>query len=364
MGDFFDKVEVAVAFDDVLLKPSYSEVASRSEVDVSSYLTENLKFNIPLIPANMNTVVDVEMIEKMVELGGTCSFHRYFSPAELERRWMLLNLGCAGSVGISIGVNPSWYEPVLETLMDLPIGFRPAYVIIDVAHGDHLKVVQTIHWVKKKYPSLPIIAGNVCTRTGALRLANEGVSAIKCGVGPSRVCTTRIVTACGHPQLSAIKNISCAIKEFNENNNTKIKVIADGGICSSGDCVKCYAAGADFVMIGGMLSGTDETPGEILTSPTGEKTKIYAGMASSSVQSVFFEKSPDDITPEGISMTVPCKGPVEIVIKKLIGGIRSGMSYCGCRNIAELQEYGEEPSNWVRVTNAGYIEGTPHGLRK
>ena len=232
-------------------------------------------------------------------------------------------------------------------------------LVIDVAHGHSDLAVDMTKAVRQKLPKVDIIAGNVATAAGVVALAKAGADCIKVGVGPGSICTTRIVTGCGVPQLSAVAECSLAAQEY----NPALTIIADGGISSSGDIVKALAAGADAVMLGNMLAGTDESPGETLYK-NGRKVKVIRGMAGigsvASKREREFGRSSDifDVVPEGVEGVVNYRGPVEAVLRNLCGGIASGLSYCGVRRISDLPAAAE----FVRITPSAQRESGAHDI--
>jgi IMP dehydrogenase len=219
-------------------------------------------------------------------------------------------------------------------------------------------VIDAAKSVKKKFPDLDLVVGNIATGEAAKALAKAGADAVKVGVGPGSICTTRVVAGVGLPQLSAVMEAAKALK------GSDVKVIADGGIRFSGDIVKALAAGADSVMVGSLLAGTEEAPGEMIIYE-GRKFKAYRGMGSIEAMEEgskdrYFQDVEDDIkklVPEGISGRVPFKGYVAEVLYQLTGGLRAGMGYCGAKNIEKLKQ-----SKFVRITTAGVIEGHPHDV--
>lgn len=232
-------------------------------------------------------------------------------------------------------------------------------VTIDSAHGHHIQIVDTVREMKKLYPHLPIIAGNIVTKEAALDLIAAGADALKVGVGPGSICTTRVVAGVGMPQLSAISDVAQVAKEHG------VGVIADGGIKLSGDIVKAIAAGADAVMIGSLFAGTKEAPGEEVILE-GRRYKAYVGMGSLSAMARgskdrYFQTSKEakKLVPEGIEGRVPYKGELADVVYQLLGGLRSGMGYCGTPTIEDLQQN----SKFIRITNAGLIESHPHDIQ-
>ncbi|WP_038031624.1 IMP dehydrogenase [Thermonema rossianum] len=231
-------------------------------------------------------------------------------------------------------------------------------ISIDTAHGHSRGVLDAVKKVKQAYPDLPLVAGNVATGAAAKALAEAGADAVKVGVGPGSICTTRVVAGVGVPQLSAVMEAAAALK------GTDIPVIADGGIRYSGDVVKALAGGAHTVMIGSLLAGTEESPGDVIIFE-GRRFKTYRGMGSLEAMEAgskdrYFQDVEDDIkklVPEGIVGRVPYKGTVGEVIYQLVGGLRAGMGYCGAKDIAALQE-----AKFVRITNAGVRESHPHDI--
>jgi IMP dehydrogenase len=253
-----------------------------------------------------------------------------------------------------VGVTPD----LLNRLDDL-IKAGVDVVSIDTAHGHSSGVIQALKQVKEKFPQLEVIVGNVATGAGARALAEAGADAVKVGVGPGSICTTRIIAGVGMPQLSAVYEAAKALE------GSGIPVIADGGIRFSGDVAKAIAAGASTVMIGSLLAGTDEAPGEI-SIYEGRKFKSYRGMGSLEAmedgsKDRYFQDAEDDIkklVPEGIVGRVPFKGRVSEVLYQLVGGLKAGMGYCGAKDIAALQQ-----ARFVKITIAGARESHPHDVQ-
>ncbi len=233
--------------------------------------------------------------------------------------------------------------------------------VIDTAHGHTALVLQTVEAAKNLYPDLPIIAGNAATAQGTRDLISAGADAVKVGIGAGSICTTRIVAGAGMPQLTAV--LECAAESHKHN----IPIIADGGIKYSGDIVKALAAGADVVMLGSMLAGLEESPGDIILYE-GRRYKVYRGMGSMGAMQghgadrygsgVKSSGERDKLVPEGVEGQVPYRGKLTNIIYQMVGGLRSGMGYVGASNLAELQEN----SRFVRITNAGLLESHPHGI--
>jgi IMP dehydrogenase len=257
-------------------------------------------------------------------------------------------------VGAAVGVTPDLLERI-AALVKVGVDV----VSIDTAHGHSKGVIEALKNVKAQYPNLDIIVGNVATGEGAKALADAGADAIKVGVGPGSICTTRIIAGIGVPQLSAVYEASKAVL------GTGVPVIADGGIRYSGDIVKAIAAGASTIMIGSLLAGTDEAPGaEILYE--GRRFKSYRGMGSVEAmedgsKDRYFQDAEDDIkklVPEGIVGRVPYKGKVSGIIYQLVGGLKAGMGYCGAGNIEALKA-----AKFIRITTAGSRESHPHDIQ-
>ncbi len=263
-------------------------------------------------------------------------------------------------VGAAIGVGPDWEER-LQALVDADVDV----VAIDVAHGHSKKVIETVKAIRSNFPDVEIIAGNVATEEGAEALIKAGAAAVKVGVGPGSICTTRIVAGVGVPQITAIMEAAKAGRKYG------ISIIADGGIKFSGDITKALAAGADAVMIGSLFAGTEESPGETILYQ-GRTYKLYRGMGSlgamkegSSDRYMQADESEEGgftadtkLVPEGIEGRVPYRGPLAGIVFQLVGGLRSGMGYVGCRTIKELQE----KAKFVRITLAGLRESHVHDV--
>jgi IMP dehydrogenase len=234
-------------------------------------------------------------------------------------------------------------------------------IVVDIAHGHSDNAINAVHMIKKAFPNCELIAGNVATGQGVKDLIKAGVDAVKIGVGSGSICITRVITGSGVPQLTAVVD---GVKVANEHD---VPVISDGGIRTSGDAIKALAAGASTVMIGSLFGGTDESPGKTIVRH-GKKFKMYRGMASfyaslgrkyrEEGSQVIDGEDPNDYVPEGVEAMVPYKGSVTDLIKQFVGGIRSGLSYCGAKNIAEMQRNAE----FVKITPAGITESQPHDV--
>ena len=256
-------------------------------------------------------------------------------------------------VGAAVGVTPDILDRI-QALRNSGVDV----ISIDTAHGHSKGVIEAAKRVRKKYPNLELIVGNIATGEAAKALAKAGADTVKVGVGPGSICTTRIVAGIGLPQLSAVYESAKALK------GSGVKVIADGGVRFSGDIVKALAAGADSVMIGSLLAGTEEAPGEVIIYE-GRKFKSYRGMGSLEAmddgsKDRYFQDAEDDIkklVPEGISGRVPFKGSVAEVLYQLVGGLKAGMGYCGAKNLEKLKL-----AKFVKITAAGVHESHPHDV--
>lgn len=468
----------ALTYDDVLLLPAYSEILPR-EVDTSTQLTKNIRLNIPLVSAAMDTVTEYELAVTMAQEGGIGIIHKNMSieaqAAQVRRvkrseSGMILDpvtlpdtailkdaldimknfkiggipvvANDGGLVGIitnrDIRFQKDFKKPVKEIMTKqnlvtapegidltkaeeilqeykiekLPIvnklgklvglvtykdilkkkdhpyackdefgrlrvgaavGVTPDILVrvealktagvdvisIDTAHGHSKGVIDTLKKVKAAFPTLEIMVGNIATAEAAIALADAGADGIKVGVGPGSICTTRIIAGVGMPQLSAVYEAAKAIE------GRGVPIIADGGIRFSGDLVKAIAGGASTIMIGSLLAGTEEAPGEVIIYE-GRKFKSYRGMGSLEAmedgsKDRYFQDAEDDIkklVPEGIVGRVPFKGKVSEVLYQLVGGLRAGMGYCGAKDINVLKN-----AKFVKITQAGVRESHPHDVQ-
>lgn len=270
-------------------------------------------------------------------------------PLACKDQYDQLRVGAA--VGIAAGT-PERVAALVAAGVDV--------IVVDTAHGHAQGVLDRVQWIKKNYPDVQVIGGNIATAAAAKALVAAGADAVKVGIGPGSICTTRIVTGVGVPQISAIANVVEALK------GTDIPVIADGGVRYSGDVCKAIAAGAQVVMIGSLFAGTDEAPGEVELYQ-GRSYKSYRGMGSLGAMTQgssdrYFQdtntKETEKLVPEGIEGRVPYRGSLQIVIQQLLGGLRSGMGYTGCATIAELRSKAE----FVRITSAGVRESHVHDV--
>lgn len=339
----------AYTFDDVLLVPQHSNIASRADVDLSTYLG-SMKLRLPILSANMDTVTEQKMAVAMGKRGGAGVLHRFADP-ETVFGWCKQCRDAGVPAILSVGLDRDSYN----TLKMVGMSKLVDAVCVDVAHGDHERVIELIKKIRKDFLLPDIIAGNVATGEAAVRLVRAGANIIKVGIGPGSVCSTRIMTGHGVPQLSAILDVSMALSVQSITPNYSI--IADGGIRNSGDIVKALAAGADAVMLGSLLAGTEESPGDVVMQD-GQAFKAYRGMASYDVQKEKRAGQPPRV--EGVSAKIPFRGSVDHTLNVLENGIRSGLSYSGARNLGELRDSAE----FVVVTQNGTREsGTHHPSR-
>lgn len=339
----------AICFDDVILVPQYSNIASRSSIDTSTKISFNdkeIKFKIPIISSPMSTITEAYMCNAIRSVGGLGIIHRY-NTIEFQSR--LLGFVNDNSVkAAAIGVTGD-YKERLSALVEKGLQI----VCIDIAHGDHSMMEDAIAYVRNEYSDLFVMAGNVATEHGYKRLSDWGAHAIRTSVGSGSICTTRIQTGHGIPTLQATIDCYKAKKELIAEGKFAPLIIADGGIKNSGDIVKSLAAGADFVILGSMLSGTKETPGKIILNNEGKKIKRYNGMASKLAQKNW-KGSYASI--EGVSTYVPYKGTISKTVNEIMSNVRSGMSYSGVKTLEQLRE----GAIAIIQTTSSHTEGNPH----
>jgi len=334
----------AYSFDDVLLVPKYSNIKSRAQINISNNLDSFLRLELPVISSPMDTVTEGAMATAMAEFGGLGIIHRYNS---IEKQTAMVKECAAGgsaSIAAAIGATGD-YEERACALYDA--GAR--ILCIDVAHGHHSLVKNALSVLRGVLGNkVHVMAGNVATLEGFDTLADWGADSIRVGIGGGSICSTRLVTGHGIPTFQSI--LECAKTSHD------VKIIADGGIRTTGDMVKAFAAGADFVMVGSLLAGTKETPGEVFFGSKNKKYKVYRGMASANAQNAWRGKTS---TPEGISTTIPFRGGVKKILQSVAGGLRSGLSYSGVSSIPELQIRHE----FILQSSAGQAESATHILR-
>ena len=326
-----DPIKEALTFDDVTLAPKYSSVLP-SEVNTSVKLSKNLNLKIPLLSSAMDTVTESKMAIEVAKAGGIGVIHRNLSISDqlLEVK-KVQKKGLA--VGAAVGTNDtelSRAEKIIKSKVDL--------IVVDTAHGHTKKVANIIKFIKKRKSSkTTLCAGNIATAEAAKFLCKLGVDIVKVGIGPGSICTTRLVAGIGVPQLSALLDVKKGLSK-------NVKMISDGGIKFSGDIAKALAAGADAVMVGSMIAGTNEAPGKIIKK-NGKLFKVFRGMGSVGAMNKgsadrYFQKKQKDSSkyvPEGVEGLIKYKGGVSKIIFKLIGGLKSSMGYLGSKNVINLR---------------------------
>ncbi|MGN1280215.1 MAG: IMP dehydrogenase [Limosilactobacillus sp.] len=359
-----------LTFDDVLLIPAESHVLP-NEVDLSTQLADNLKLHIPLISAGMDTVTEGPMAIAMALQGGLGVVHKNMSiqaqagevanvksvvvPASATKAAVddQNRLLCAAAVGVTSDTFER-AEALLKAGADA--------IVIDTAHGHSAGVLRKIKEIREHFPDVTLIAGNVATGEATAALFDAGVDVVKVGIGPGSICTTRVVAGVGVPQITAIYDAATVAREYGK------PIIADGGIKYSGDVVKALAAGGSAVMLGSMLSGTTEAPGEVFEDQ-GKKYKAYRGMGSVGAMAQahgssdrYFQGGVNEankLVPEGIEARVEYKGDVSDIVFQIDGGLRSGMGYVGAPDIPTLIN----TAQFVQITNAGLRESHPHDVQ-
>jgi len=338
----------ALTYDDVLLVPQFSEIVSRKEVSIGNWLDEErgLWFNLPLIASPMDTVCEDKMAITIGKMGGLGIVHRYNTiEKQCEIAQAVSQEIYNHKFGCAIGITGDYLERA-EALVEGGVKI----LCLDVAHGDHILVKKALITLREKLGNGPhLMAGNVATLEGVDHLADWGANSIRVGIGGGSICSTRIQTGHGVPSLDSV--IECA-RTFRN-----VTIIADGGIKNSGDIVKALAVGGDFAMLGSVLAGSSDTPGEVyISARNGDATKVYRGMASKDAQMDWRGKTS---SLEGISTTIPYKGQTSDIINQLENGIRSGFSYSGARGIHELWS----KARFIKQTSAGTRESDTHILR-
>jgi IMP dehydrogenase len=343
------KFKQAHSFDDVLLVPSKSSIGSRQEIDLTTSLG-NSSFRLPIISSPMDTVTELEMMLTLLHHGGLGIVHRYNSISQqanmcaIARDRLEESSGNAANISAALGVS-SDIEDRSTSLYDA--GAR--IFCIDIAHGHHVYMERAIKTLRDIFgESITIIAGNIATPEAYRDLSDWGADAVRIGIGGGSICSTRIQTGHGMPTFQSV--LDCSREDG-------AAIVADGGIKTAGDIVKALAAGADMVMLGSLLAGTDESPGDVFASADGRKYKVYRGMASVEAQ-VDWRGHARSL--EGITTTIPYKGSVKNILKNLEQNIKSGLSYTGARTISEFQA----SARFIQQTNAGQLESGTHILNR
>lgn len=348
------QIPTYLTYDDVLLIPNYSEVTP-SKTEVSAPLTAKIKLQLPIVASPMDTVCEERMARQIAQLGGIGIIHRNLS---IEEQVLQVKAVQADKlqVGAAVGVGADFEERVKALAEQAKV----KEICIDSAHGHTKHVIDAVKYIKKKYSHIEVIAGNVATYQGAKDLFVAGASAVKVGMGPGSICTTRVMSGMGVPQLTAVVEGVRAAREMGG------YIIADGGIKNSGDIVKALAAGAHTVMLGSLLAGTDEAPGDMI-EVQGKLYKSYRGMGSVAAMKKgsaarygqqWEPGKTKQLVPEGVEGLVVHRGSLADHIHQLVGGLRAGMGYLGAHNLSELQA----KAQFIRITDAGGSESRPHSV--
>jgi IMP dehydrogenase len=342
--------KTALTYDDIQLVPSYSEIESRAKIDLSTQLTTNYRIQIPLIASPMDTVCDSDMAIVMAQLGGVGCIHRFMTIEQQAEEVQNVKFAVYDSsiindwgddvvpIMAAVGANGDYLERTHELTKA-----GANVILIDVAHGHHKFVREAIGKIKSNFPTVDVIAGNIATAEAAEDLESWGADGLRVGIGGGSLCTTRIKTGFGVPNVTSLLDVASV---------ANVPVIACGGIRTSGDIAKAIACGADSVILGSLLAGTKESPGAILEKPQG-LYKRYRGAASLETKSIHGQATRNV---EGESTVVPFKGGAKFIIDGLLDGLRSALSYAGADDILTFN-----PEFRV-VTNAGMAEAKPHLL--
>lgn len=354
-------MRTALTYDDIQLVPSKSNIKSRNDISLKTLVSRRYGLLVPFVSSPMDTICEIDMAYKMFTLGGVGCIHRFMSIEEQSNQIHSLYSKIFNGDSQNWNINEKWHAEIDDIPIMGAIGVQEEdkkrawslvkaganILIIDVAHGHHENVINMVKWCKNNLPKgIDIIAGNIVTAEAALDLELAGADGLRVGLGGGSLCTTRIQTGFGVPNVTALEEI---IKV------ASIPVMADGGIRTSGDICKALALGSSCVMLGSLLAGTEETPGKIVQDhQSGALYKRYRGSASLETK---ITHNKEERNVEGESTVVPFKGGVRFTIDGLIDGIKSGLSYNGASNLSEFH-----PS-YVVVTNAGLQESKPHLLK-
>lgn len=336
-----------LTFDDVLIVPQFSNISSRKDVNLYSNLN-GLQLKLPIISANMDTVTEAKMALAMYEAGGIGCLHRFSGSSYTQAMFQQSNNNAIISFGLG--------ENERNRVRSLN---GAKYFCLDVAHGAQEQVVEQVRWFKREYPLYWLMVGNFASSSSLQIFLKEcghyRPEAVKVGIGGGSACTTRVKTGIGIPQVNAVMECSAIAKLY------KISVVSDGGHRTSGDIAKALASGADAVMLGGMLAGTDETPAAQKIQTGGDMVQglHYVQYRGSASKESYEDQNKDWATAEGESFTVPYKGSVANVLAEIKGGLQSTFTYVGARNLKEFKE----KAQFIKVTSNGVKEGTAHGKR-
>jgi IMP dehydrogenase len=363
---------LGLTFDDILLLPGYTDFF-RSDIDLSTHITKHISINLPLVSAPMDTVTESRLAIALAKLGGIGIIHRNLTIEDQvaeAKRVLAENL----AVGVAIGTSPG-YENRVAALVDSGIKL----LVIDTAHGFAKYVIDAVMSIKRNYPHVDIIAGSIATADGAIAMIDAGADGLRVGMGPGAICTTRVISGMGVPQITALQSVVSIATPAG------IPVIADGGIKYSGDMVKALAVGANAVMMGSFFAAAEEAPGKtvilkrdqvphrfrsIFQKDTNEYLfKEYRGMGSIGAmkrggevhsEDEFHGKSYQEgvLVAEGVEGLVPVKATVQALVDQALGGIRSGFYYVGAKNMHELWE----KATFIQITQASLTESHPHDV--
>jgi len=330
---------------------------TRNDLPISEVMTKENLVTVPVGTTleQAEAILHQHRVEKLLVVDDQYNLKGLITVKDIQKKLKYPNSAKDSQGRLRVGAAIGATGDFLERAQEL-VGKKVDVLAIDTAHGHTSRVMSAVKTIKSKYPDVQLITGNVATYEGARELCSLGVDGIKVGIGPGSICTTRVVSGAGVPQITAIAECSRATREAG------VPLIADGGIKYSGDITKAIAAGADCVMIGSLLAGTDESPGETILYQ-GRTFKTYRGMGSMGAMSTGnanrYEQDPNaKLVPEGIEGRVAAKGPLADLAYQLVGGLRSGMGYCGCRDIRELQE----KAHFLRISPAGLRESHVHDV--
>jgi IMP dehydrogenase len=361
---------LALTFDDVLLRPGYSGF-DRQEIKLNTQLTKNIGLKVPLVSAPMDTVTESQLATALARLGGIGIIHRNLSIVDQVKEVKKVKAKKL-LVGAAVGSSAGYEERVKQLA-----GAGVDVLLVDSAHGYAHKVIAAVEYIKKHY-KVDVIAGSIATKEGAQALIDAGADGLRVGMGPGAICSTRIISGMGVPQMTAILEVAAVAHQHG------IPLIADGGIVNSGDAVKALAAGASTFMMGRMFAATEESPGKVVELPPehvpgrfqdildGSPSytfKEYRGMGSLAAMQQGLKVSSEDefhgknytgdtLIAEGVEGLVPCSGTVKQLVDQLVGGIHSGMYYVGAKNLTELWH----DAQFMRITQASLSESHPHDL--
>lgn len=366
-----ENFSIGLTFDDILLLPGYADF-SRQDIDLSTQLTRNISLKLPLISSPMDTVTEEKLAITLASLGGIGIIHRNLSVeaqalqvAAVKREGFL--------VGAAVGVSEGFSErarALIEAGVDV--------LVVDSAHGFAKPVIDAVRFIKKEYRKIEVIGGNIATREGAKALIHAGADGLRVGMGPGAICTTRVISGMGVPQVTAIRDV---LKEARGH----IPVIADGGIKHSGDMVKALALGASSVMMGSFFASSKESPGETIKLKRDKVPQRFQSIFKKNSQEYLFKtyrgmgsigamqhgakiKSEDEyhgkdykdrvLVAEGVEGLVPVRGSVKELVDQAVGGIKSGMYYVGSKNLRDLTR----EARFIQITQASLVESHPHDI--